>query len=49
MFEHAFSAFPEAPAMTYAEATAAAAHAQEAAAAAVVEDDEDEDDWRKYL
>lgn len=49
MFEHAFSAFPEAPATTYAEAAAAAARAQEAAAAAVVEDDEDEDDWRKYL
>lgn len=48
-FEHAFSAFPEAPATSYAEAAAAAARAQEAAAAAVVEDDEDEDDWRKYL
>lgn len=48
-FEHAFSAFPEAPATSYAEAAAAAACAQEAAAAAVVEDDEDEDDWRKYL
>ena len=47
--EHSFSAFPEAPATSYAEAAAAAARAQEAAAAAVVEDDEDEDDWRKYL
>ena len=51
-FEHAFSAFPEAPATSYAEAakaTAAAKAAEESARAAQAEDDEDEDDWRKDL
>lgn len=49
-FQHGFSAFPEAPAESYAAARAAAdaARAAEAAAAAAA-DDEDEDDWRKYL
>ncbi|WP_273384001.1 TIGR02452 family protein [Enorma phocaeensis] len=49
-FEHAFSAFPEAPAVTYAEERAAqeAERARDAAAAAAQDDDED-DDWRKYL
>lgn len=50
-FEHAFSAFPEAPATTYAQAAAAAAEAKRAqeAATAADDDDEDEEDWRKYL
>lgn len=49
-FEHAFSAFPEAPAITYAEERAAqeAERARDAAAAAA-QDDDDDDDWRKYL
>ena len=49
-FEHAFSAFPEAPAVTYAEERAAqeAERARDAAAAAAQDEDED-DDWRKYL
>lgn len=51
VFEHVFSAFPEAPATTYAEAAAAkaAVRAQEAAAASAKDDDDDEEDWRKYL
>lgn len=51
-FEHAFSAFPEAPATSYAEAAreaAARAAAEESAREAQADDDEDEDDWRKYL
>lgn len=53
-FEHAMSAFPEAPATTYAEAAKAAAQAkaaEESAREAQADDDEDEDedDWRKYL
>lgn len=50
-FLHAFSAFPDAPKTSYAEAAAAAAEAAraEAAAAEHADDDEDEDDWRKYL
>lgn len=50
-FEHAFSAFPEAPSTSYADAArAAAAEAEKAAAKeAASEEDEDEDDWRKYL
>lgn len=51
-FEHVFSAFPEAPSTTYAEASAAAAaeaaRAREAAASAE-DDEEGEEDWRKYL
>lgn len=51
-FEHAFSAFPEAPATSYADAARAAAAAkaaEESARATQAEDDDDEDDWRKYL
>lgn len=51
-FEHAFSAFPEAPATSYAEAAreaAARSAAEESAREAQADDDEDEDDWRKYL
>ena len=50
-FEHAFSAFPEVPSTSYADAArAAAAEAEKAAAKeAASEEDEDEDDWRKYL
>lgn len=50
--EHAFSAFPEAPATSYADAARAAAAAkaaEESARATQAEDDDDEDDWRKYL
>lgn len=51
-FEHAFSAFPEAPATSYADAARAAAAAkaaEESARTTRAEDDDDEDDWRKYL
>lgn len=51
-FEHAFSAFPEAPATLYADAARAAAAAkaaEESARTTRAEDDDDEDDWRKYL
>lgn len=51
-FEHAFSAFPEAPATSYADAARAAAAAkaaEESARATQAGDDDDEDDWRKYL
>ena len=51
-FEYAFSAFPEAPATSYADAARAAAAAkaaEESARATQAEDDDDEDDWRKYL
>lgn len=48
-FEHAFSAYPEAPATTFAEAQAAQRKAQEAQAAAAEAEDEEDDDWRKYL
>lgn len=50
--EHAFSAFPEAPATSYADAARAAAAAkaaEESARTTRAEDDDDEDDWRKYL
>ena len=49
-FEHAFSAFPEAPATTYADAARAAAAAKAAEESArEAQADDDEDDWRKYL
>lgn len=46
-FEHAFAAFPEKNAVSYAEA--AAERAAAAAEAEAQEEDEEEDDWRKYL
>ena len=49
-FEHVFSAFPEAPAESYADAARARQEKAQAAEAARADgDDEDEDDWRKYL
>ena len=49
-FEHAFSAFPEAPAESYADAVRARQEKAQAAEAARADgDDEDEYDWRKYL
>ncbi len=50
IFEHAFSAFPDKPATSYAEhAAAARAAATAAEAARAADEDDDEDDWRKYL
>ena len=48
-FRHVLDNFPEAPAMSFAEAAAAAAKVREAEEASAADDDEDEDDWRKYL
>ena len=48
-FQHAFSAFPEAPAVSYAAAAEARRAAAEAAAQADADDDDEDDDWRKYL
>lgn len=48
-FEHAFSAFPEAPATTYAEVAARRAQAEQAERDRPATEDEDDDDWRKYL
>ena len=49
-FAHAFSAFPEKPAETYAAVAAERrAQAEAAAQARAAEEAEEEDDWRKYL
>lgn len=49
-FQHAFSAFPEAPATSYAEVAAERqAQAEKAAQARAAEEAEEEDDWRQYL
>ncbi len=48
-FEHAFSAFPEAPVATYAEVAARRAQAEQAERDRAATEDEDDDDWRKYL
>ena len=48
-FEHVFSAFPDAPAESYAAAAANRAEAAAEQAAADAEDEDDNEDWRKYL
>ena len=48
-FEHEFSAFPAAPAATYAEAAARRAAEVAAAEAASADDEDEDDDWHKYL
>lgn len=48
-FEHAFSAFPEAPTTTYAEVAARRVQAEQAERDRAATEDEDDDDWRKYL
>ncbi len=49
VFRHGFSAFPEAPEESYAEARAAADAARAAEASAAADDEDEDDDWRKYL
>ena len=49
-FQHEFSAYPAAPAQSFAEAAAARrAKAEAAAQAEAAEEDDEDDDWRKYL